>query len=72
MTRHTTDAILRLVAIVLMLAGVVMIFAASSSGLAIAIITVGIAIVAIQQIGNVCRSEGQSDHGVGRGGHAHS
>ena len=72
MTRHTTDAILRLVAIVLMLAGVVMIFTASSSGLAIAIITVGIAIVAIQQIGKASRSEGPSDHGVGRGGHAHS
>ena len=72
MTRHTTDAILRLVAIVLMLAGVVMIFTASSSGLAIAIITVGIAIVAIQQIGKVRRSEGPSDHGVRRGGHAHS
>ena len=44
---HTAALALRVVAIVLMLAGVVMIFTASSSALAIALITVGIAIVAI-------------------------
>jgi hypothetical protein len=52
-----------------MLTGAVMIFTTSSSGLAIAIITAGIAIVAIRQIDKACRP---SDRGAGRGGHAHS
>ena len=47
MRRHTADLALRTVAIVLMLAGVVMIFTGSSSALAIGIITVGIALVAV-------------------------
>jgi hypothetical protein len=55
-----------------MLAGAVMIITTSSSGLAIAIITVGIAIVAILQIDKACRRAGPSDRGVGPGGHAHS
>lgn len=51
-----------------MLAGVVLIFTTSSSGLAIAIITVGIAIVAILRIDKACRG----DRGTGHGGHAPS
>ncbi len=51
-----------------MLGGAVMIFTTSSSGLAIAIIAVGIGIVAILQIDKACRG----DSGVGHGGHAHS
>jgi hypothetical protein len=43
------------VAVVLMLAGVGMIFAGVSGGLAIGVITVGIAIVAIREIDRVCR-----------------
>jgi len=51
-----------------MLAGVVLIFTTSSSGLAIAIITVGVALVAILQIDKACRD----DRGIGHGGHAPS
>lgn len=72
MSRHTADLTLHVVAVALMLAGAVMIITTSSSGLAIAIITVGIAIVAILQIDKACRRAGPSDRGVGPGGHAHS
>ena len=68
LTRHTADLALRAVAVALMLGGAVMIFTTSSSGLAIAIIAVGIGIVAILQIDKACRG----DSGVGHGGHAHS
>jgi hypothetical protein len=47
MTRHTADWASSAVAIVLMLAGLVMIFSGPSSALAIGIITVGIALVAV-------------------------
>jgi predicted membrane protein len=47
MRRQTADLVLRSVAIVLMLAGVVMIFTGSSSALAIGIITVGVALVTV-------------------------
>ena len=68
MTRHTADLTLCAVAVALMLAGVVLIFTTSSSGLAIAIITVGVALVAILQIDKACRD----DRGIGHGGHAPS
>lgn len=68
MARHTADLTLCTVAVALMLAGVVLIFTTSSSGLAIAIITVGIAIVAILRIDKACRG----DRGTGHGGHAPS
>jgi hypothetical protein len=59
MTQHTAHLTSLVVAVALMLAGVVMIFTGTSSGLAIAIIAVGIAIVAINRR-------------VGDGGHARS
>jgi hypothetical protein len=59
MTRHTAHLTSLVIAVALMLAGVVMIFAGASSGLAIAIIAVGIAMVAI-------------DRRAGYGGHAQS
>ena len=49
MLRHTANLMSRVIAVGLMLVGVVMIFAGTSSGLAIAIIAVGIAIVAINR-----------------------
>ena len=49
MTRYTPYWALSVVAIVLMLAGVVMIFTGSSSALTIGIITVGIALVAVSE-----------------------
>ena len=49
MTRYTPYWALSVVAIVLMLAGVVMIFTGSSSALAIGIITIGIALVAVSE-----------------------
>lgn len=52
--RFTPTAGLRLMAVVLMLAGAVMIFATDSAGLAFAVIAVGIAIVAVLEIGNRC------------------
>ncbi len=57
MLRHTANLMSRVIAVALMLVGVVMIFARTSSGLAI--IAVGIAIVAINRR-------------VAVGGHAHS
>ena len=51
MKRYPADRALSAVAIVLMLAGVVMIFTGSSSALAIGIITVGIAQVAVAEAG---------------------
>ena len=49
MSRHTAHVMSLVIAVALMLAGVVMIFTGASSGLAIAIIAVGIAIVAINR-----------------------
>jgi|SoimicMinimDraft_17_1059745.scaffolds.fasta_scaffold67198_2 hypothetical protein len=59
MSRHTANLMSLVIAVALMFAGVVMIFTGTSSGLAIAIIAVGIAIVAINRR-------------VGDEGHAHS
>jgi hypothetical protein len=47
-----------LIAVTFMLVGVVLIFAGSSAGLAIAVIAVGIAIVAIREIDKRCRGAG--------------
>jgi hypothetical protein len=58
MSRHTANLMSLVIAVALMFAGVV-IFTGTSSGLAIAIIAVGIAIVAINRR-------------VGDEGHAHS
>jgi len=58
MPPHIGDLASRVVAVALMLAGVVMMFTGTSSGLAIALIAVGIAIVAINPR-------------VGHGRHAH-
>ena len=51
MKRYPADRALSAVAIVLMLAGVVIIFTGSSSALEIGIITVGIAVVAVAEAG---------------------
>ncbi len=50
MTRHIPHWALSVVAVVLMLAGVDLIFTGSSSALAIGIITAGIALVAITEV----------------------
>jgi uncharacterized membrane protein len=47
-----------LIAVTFMLVGVVLIFAGSSAGLAIAVIAVGIGIVAIREIDKRCRGAG--------------
>jgi hypothetical protein len=51
MTRQDANWALALIAVVLMLVGVVMIFAGSSSALAIGSITVGIVLVAVSEAG---------------------
>lgn len=50
MTSHSGDVALTFAAVVLMLGGVVMIFTGSSSALAIALIAVGIALVAVMNV----------------------